>query len=288
MQQALEFQLTHIKLRGIGFGDPAKPMILALHGWLDNAASFIPVSEYLTDYYLVAIDLAGHGASDHRGADAHYHIVDFVYDIHELVTTQGWSKFVLMGHSLGAIIASLYASSFSDYIDKLVCIEALGPITKSAETSPEQLRESIINRLKLSFTPSKRPKTLEKIINARAYVGDLSLSSAEYLVRRNVIEQEGLLAYTTDRRLRTVSSLRMTDEQSQAFIRHISCPVLLITGDKGFPLMQDLAKDRLTLLTQGLHVCCAGNHHLHMDNPEQVAKKINYFLLLKAKTEGQK
>ena len=96
MQQNLEFPLTNITLRGIGYGDPSKPMILALHGWLDNAASFAPVAAFLHDYYIVAIDMTGHGLSSHRSAGAHYHLTDFVNDMHELVESQAWSTFILM------------------------------------------------------------------------------------------------------------------------------------------------------------------------------------------------
>lgn len=50
VQQALQFPLANITLYGIGFGDPSKPMILALHGWLDNALSFYPIADHLNDY----------------------------------------------------------------------------------------------------------------------------------------------------------------------------------------------------------------------------------------------
>ena len=50
-------------LRG---GDPQGPKLLALHGWLDNAASFAPMAAHLAAFDLVALDLPGHGASSHR------------------------------------------------------------------------------------------------------------------------------------------------------------------------------------------------------------------------------
>ena len=45
-------------------GRAGAPKLLALHGWLDNAASFLPLLPYLGEFELVALDLPGHGGSE--------------------------------------------------------------------------------------------------------------------------------------------------------------------------------------------------------------------------------
>ncbi|MEO8000969.1 MAG: alpha/beta fold hydrolase, partial [Arenimonas sp.] len=47
-------------------GNPEGEKILCLHGWLDNAASFVPMMPMLEKYNVVALDMAGHGGSQHR------------------------------------------------------------------------------------------------------------------------------------------------------------------------------------------------------------------------------
>ena len=47
-------------------GQQGKPLLIALHGWLDNGASFLPLAPYLADFHLVCVDLPGHGHSDHK------------------------------------------------------------------------------------------------------------------------------------------------------------------------------------------------------------------------------
>ena len=46
-----------------------KQRALALHGWLDNAASFSPMAGFLKNTELTAIDMAGQGKSDFRSRD---------------------------------------------------------------------------------------------------------------------------------------------------------------------------------------------------------------------------
>lgn len=278
MQHNLEFSLSNIVLRGIGYGDPNKPMILALHGWLDNAASFNPLSEYLNDYYIVALDLVGHGLSSHRSDGAHYHLIDFPYDLHELVESQGWQSFILMGHSMGGIIATIYASCFPEYVSQLISIESFGPMTKDTQSSPTQLRESILSRLKAQRSAAKHPKSIERTIEARAMVGDINVESAKLLITRNIREENHELFFTTDRRLRTFSSLRMTESQAYAFMRNIQCPTLVITGTKGYQSMRTALNNRLDWVKNLSMVECEGFHHLHMDNPQPVADEIAHFL----------
>lgn len=278
MQQELEFSLSNLTLRGIGYGDPKKQMILALHGWLDNAASFEPLSEYLNDYYVVAIDFAGHGLSDHRDTGAHYHLIDFVYDLQELVESQGWSSLVLMGHSMGGIIGSLYTACFSDRVSKYISIESFGPLTKEANTSPIQLRDSINSRLKAQKSKIRHPTTFERTVEARTMVGDITATSARLLVARNTQEVGGQLRFTTDRRLRTLSPMRLTEPQAESFLRNIQCPVLAVMGSVGYKSMAEAFLARKDWVAKLVFYKLDGHHHLHMDNPKAVADVIDSFI----------
>ena len=70
----LEWHVNGLKLAGLSWGEPSGRPLLALHGWLDNAASFSQLAPLLTDFYVVAVDLTGHGQSARRSADASYQI----------------------------------------------------------------------------------------------------------------------------------------------------------------------------------------------------------------------
>ena len=63
------------RIAALRWGEPGAPKVLALHGWLDNAASFIPLMQHLQGLDLVAIDQPGHGRSAHLPAGADYSFV---------------------------------------------------------------------------------------------------------------------------------------------------------------------------------------------------------------------
>jgi pimeloyl-ACP methyl ester carboxylesterase len=98
------------------------------------------------------------------------------------------------------------------------------------------------------------------------------------LITRNIREENKQLLFNTDRRLRTFSSLRMTEPQAEAFMRNIQCPTLVITGDKGYESMRTTLQNRLDWVENLTVAECVGHHHLHMDNPQPVADKIIVFL----------
>lgn len=275
--QELSFDLGHIRLTGLGFGDPANPMIFATHGWLDNAASFIPLSQYLEDYYIVALDFAGHGKSDHRAQGAHYHILDNIFDMHTLIESQGWKDILFLGHSMGGILAGAYTACFPELAKGLVLMEAFGALTKEPESSPQQLRDSIRSRLDVNIKPTSKPSSIEQAVQARLMAGRMLRESAELLMRRNIKHTDDGFEWRTDRRLRTLSSLRLTEPQADAFLHGIECPTLSILGKQGFDELKPIQANKKYLIRNFRSTECVGGHHLHMDNPQEVAQKIKEF-----------
>lgn len=253
-----------------------KPLLLMVHGWLDNAASFSKLIPLLDNFNVVAIDLPGHGKSSHRSADAHYHLLDYVHDLHCLVHAQGWKDFSIVGHSLGGIISSMYCATFPELVKNFVCIESAGPLTEPESSSVEQLRKAIQSRIVTSEKPIRHPESLASIVAARQRVSDLSPENAETILQRNITQDKpsGTIEWSTDKRLRTVSSLRLTQDQAEVLMANIQCPVHFILGDKGFSKVKDLMQHRKKLFQNAKISIVEGGHHVHMESHKNIAEII--------------
>lgn len=251
--------------------------ILALHGWLDNAASFVPLAGKLPNP-MVALDFAGHGHSDHRPPHQATHYVDHVRDVMAVADALGWERFVLIGHSMGAGVASLVAGTFVDRVDRLVLIEGLGPLATTGEEAPDTLRKAIEQ---MQALPGKRKPVYndpELAVAARVpALGGLEEASARLLCERGLEPVTGGWTWRADARLRLTSSLRLTEEQVEAFVRAIRAPTLLILGDQGLG-GGSRSEHRIGWLADVTVGRLPGRHHLHMDDPAPVATEIRDFL----------
>jgi pimeloyl-ACP methyl ester carboxylesterase len=271
--QEIDIPLSHYNIKAKAWGNPENPAILALHGWLDNAASFdLLAPHFVDDFYFVAIDQVGHGHSGHRPIGAHYNLWDGVEDIECIVEYFGWAQVDILGHSMGGVISVLYAGSFPERVRKLGLIEALGPMANIADIAPQNLAESIKNRLSKRNQVAPIYPSLKPIILARTKaIGGLSIEAATTLINRATKKVEGGYVWRTDPRLRYPSAVRFTEEQVQAFIAGIMAKCCLVIGDKGFYTEKTLGP-RLKQLKHKTVIELPGIHHLHLDgNADGVA-----------------
>ncbi|WP_411358679.1 alpha/beta fold hydrolase [Pseudidiomarina salilacus] len=284
--EPVSFQLNWGSLAGLRWGNPNGTVILALHGWLDNAHSFLPLAEqFLTSSesqhcQLIALDWAGHGHSDHRPAGNYYPFLDYVYDVVQLAERQQWQSFHVIGHSMGGYAANLLAGVRPDLLLSLTIIEAFGLLTSPAEKILEDLRQSFKSR---SLQQQKRRPhypDLATAVQARLQAGDFSELLAALLVHRG-IEQlaENDFRFRADGQLRTKSPLRMSTDQVSAILQAIACPMQLILGSSGHrkQLEQGLAQWQ-TCVPQLQIAEVTGGHHVHMEQPEAIWRHVRDLL----------
>tara|TARA_R110001592_G_scaffold137324_1_gene355216 strand:- start:1122 stop:2000 length:879 start_codon:yes stop_codon:yes gene_type:complete len=284
-----KIQTSHLSIAGLQNNQLQGAPVIALHGWLDNAASFLPISEYLElNRPFFAIDLPGHGLSDHRPNSSSYHLVENIVDVLTLIDTlpidsksnQGLpQKVTLIGHSLGGIICCLIAAAAPERISNVILLDSMGPLTDETASVLPQLKKAVEKAMQIKSKVTVFP-TLELAIRARmSGVGNINRAAAEVLVTRGIMEVEGGYSWATDPKLLKPSFLRFSEAQVEAIFSGISCPVNLIRGDAGYFSVYEGLQKRLGYFKNIQQVSVSGGHHFHMDGDiKRTAEYMNAYL----------
>ncbi|WP_199742124.1 alpha/beta fold hydrolase [Vulcaniibacterium tengchongense] len=273
------------RIAGLRGGRAGAPRVLALHGWLDNAASFAPLAAHLHGIELVAPDLPGHGASAHLPPGADYSFAGAVDSVLDIADALGWERFALLGHSMGAGIASLIAAACPQRVERLVAIEALGALAEAPERTVPRLREAIAARRALPGKSLRVFPDLALAVRARMAAGQqlgsrLDEAAARLLVERGVAPVEGGFVWSSDPRLTLPTMQRMSEPQVRALIAGIECPTRVIYAEPAQPyLPEPQRREHAALLPRGELIVLPGGHHLHMERPQAVAAAIGDFFL---------
>jgi len=274
----IDLELPHIRLAAREWGDESGEPVLAIHGWLDNAASFDTLAPLLPGLHLVAVDLPGHGRSQHRPPGVVHHFVDWVSEVAAAADALGWGGFSLLGHSMGAGISSLVPAVFPGRVRRVVLLEGVGPLAADAENAPQQLVAALEDESKVDAAEPRTFPDLERAVAARMRDTDLPTDAARLLVERGTEKVEGGLRFTFDPRLKTRSRLRFTEGQVRAFLAAVECPVLAIKASRGWPFPEDVVAARLAVIAHLEREEVEGGHHVHLTHPERVATRVLSFL----------
>ena len=275
----LEIELSHLRLAARAFGDPALPKLLALHGWLDNAASFDRLAPLLsTHFHIVALDLPGHGRSAHRPPGIWYHYIDYLGDVLVAADALGWESFGLLGHSLGGAIASMIAGVAGARIERLLLIEALGPMTLPPEQTLVHLQKSLGERGQVGTLRVFANEAEAAQARMRGNGLSLSRAAAMALIERGTMAVAGGVSWSSDQRLTLTSPVRYTEEQILNVLGGIKAPTLLVLAEPSPPVLSDSMISRRVTAVPGIHVVrIPGSHHLHLEDPQPVAAAILEF-----------
>ncbi|MFT4610041.1 MAG: pimeloyl-ACP methyl ester carboxylesterase [Cellvibrionaceae bacterium] len=298
----IEFTFNDFRYTGQLWGKQHGLPVIALHGWLDNSASFDVLAPQLTDVHLLAPDLAGHGHSDRYQGLSDYPVWSEVMAIFEMADHMGWQEFALIGHSRGAMMSLLAASVFPERISHLVLVDALGPYPVAAEQLPQRMQESVAEMKRRLRRKLSCYKTYDAAINARlqSEFGQLMRPTAERLATRGLSKLPQGYHWHGDGKLWAPSMAALTEAQVSACIDSVSAKVLLVLATAGLKdkckinvgeeeftkllsdsqINTDYAVQFRQLLNKGA-VCKEfdDGHYLHMESSaEAIAVEVQNFL----------
>ncbi len=281
LTEEIRIQANGLELAAKQWGSADAPAIIALHGWLDNAASHDRLAPALQGYRVIALDFAGHGYSSHRPEGVRYHMLDNVDDVIALADALELQQFILLGHSMGAGIATYTAASFPERVRKLILLEGIGSNTSRPDEAPSVLRKAVEDMKKAGAKRKPVYETREEAIQARSQaIGGISLDAAAHICSRGLEPVGDGFTWRSDPRLKMSSAIRLTDEMVTAYLQSLTMPVLLVRGRHSFFATESTLQKRAEMIPNCRSVVLDGNHHLHLepDTFAAVADAINGFL----------
>lgn len=114
------------------------PPVVFVHGLTFSGRTWLPVVERLVGYRSIVVDLPGHG----RSAGASVSQSALVSQLRELTQQLGLQRPVLVGHSLGAVPATLYAARHGARavvnVDQTLCVGDVAPFVAALAAKLEE------------------------------------------------------------------------------------------------------------------------------------------------------
>ncbi|HUF82098.1 MAG TPA: alpha/beta hydrolase [Burkholderiales bacterium] len=266
------------------WGKPGSPQLFLLHGWMDVSASFqFLVDSFSRDWHIVAPDWRGFGLTE--WARDGYWFPDYYADLEALLDHyQSAGPALLVGHSMGGVIGSVYAGIRPERVARLVSMEGLGLARHSPGQAPvrygqwlDQLKEPAGFRPYRSFdeVAARLRKTNPRLSPERAAF------LAQHWARRL---DTGEVALLSDPRHKTLNPYLFRIDEAIACWRRITAPVLLVSGRlseiparmKDTP--EQLAERKGAFRNRREVEIDGAGHMMHHDQPERLAGILDEFL----------
>ncbi|CAG5938391.1 serine hydrolase-like protein [Menidia menidia] len=278
------------EIRGKVWGPDHGHPVLCLHGWADNCGTFNTLLPLLPkECRYVAFDLAGHGLSSHRPAGVLYAFPSYVMDVRRVIDALQWSKFTIIGHSMGGNIGGMFSALYPEMVESLILLDSYGFLPTDVKEMPKVLRQGLDEMLhyEKKMEDKRKVYTYETAVE-RLLSGNRSLSvqSAKILLERGLVQVEGGVVFSRDFRINLKNIARISLDQSLELQSKIAASVMVVLAGSGMEKMfaEPEQKKFTGALLQGYRdrnhtvVTVPGDHHVHLNNPEVVAPLVSNFL----------
>ncbi len=290
MTELNKFCIEGLNIEYKTWGDQKNPLVLALHGWLDNADSFKKIApEISKTHYVVALDFPGHGFSNHRAPSGAYYLWDYAVDILKIIEQQKWKRFSIIAHSMGTGVAAIIAAIKPEMLEKLVFIDGLGaPFVTKDENIVSHFQRSyrqmeMAKKMKLHGFSNKEQalfKTKEEAIQERmkSTISPLSSEASKIIIERSLKPVGKGFRWRFDPRLIIPECYQITEDQARIFLNKIKCQTLLILGTNGL-FSRTKQQERIKFINHVTVRWVEGGHHPHLEDASaQIQKLINQFI----------
>jgi pimeloyl-ACP methyl ester carboxylesterase len=284
--ESLFLQVRGLRYHCRRWGEPRRPALFLLHGWMDVSASFQFLVDALRgEWQVIAPDWRGYGETEWARSES-YWFPDYFADLDRLLEHfHAGAPAILIGHSMGGNVASMYAGIRPERVARVVNLEGFGLARTEAKQAPGRYARWLEELA--GDPPSFRDYESFDALAARLRNGNPRLlpERAAFLARHwGRAKADGRVEMASDPAHKLVNPVLYRVEEAEACWRNVAAPVLWVSGaDSGTSTMLKLAPEDLAArkacfqrLTE--RVIPDSGHMLHHDQPEKLAQAIEEFL----------
>jgi len=260
-------QLSKVRLEY--FAQGAGPnRILFIHGFQASARIWEKVRQELPAerYTTAAINNRGAGKSDAPADEHDYGVPIFASDAFELARQLEWTRFTLVGHSLGGATAVQFALDHPEVLNGLVLLDPASPNGRAFAGGDAEMTQTIDTLM-----------AVRREQQARGLGGDgiLARGAANDWLRLLAADMRAAPEQRLRGSLRSMFSLRLG-----AQLKTLAMPVLLVGGDADelIPVANMLETWSLLPEGSGLHFWHGVGHSPNVDCPDALASLLQRFV----------
>ncbi len=257
-----------------------RPVIVLLHGFLDQAGSWHDTAAALAGHGAVVLapDHRGHGRSAWAGPGQHYAFADYLADLDAIFDHFDLRGAVLVGHSMGGTMAALYASLRPARVDALLLVDGLGPPALSDEDAYDTLLSFLDDQRAPRAQAIGRPLPDLAAVEARlrAIHPLRSAAAIQLMARRAVVpEPTGGHRWSADPMHKTRSAVAFDLRRFRVHLQRLRCPVRLVVGETGwYPQLPGLGRREAELPRWVGRHALPCSHHVPAELPGALAALI--------------
>jgi pimeloyl-ACP methyl ester carboxylesterase len=283
-------ELGEVRLRGLPFGyrrwkRAGAPRLILIHGAADCSATWQFVVEALKrDWDIIAPDLRGHGRSHYPNESLY--LPEMVADIAAFV--EHWSPdqpAILVGHSMGGLLASMYAGTRPHRVAHLIMLDSLWEPPHGDKDVVERytlwLNRAAAAPLRRSFQSVDEMASRLMTANPRLIAPRAARLARDFARPLD----DGRVTWAVDPYINRSLPLQHSVADFDRFWGKVSAPVLWIGGLKSWMLDKVNAgggpslEARLGVFSQVRWQLLDAGHNVHHEQPEQVATLLEEDLL---------
>lgn len=238
------------------------PEVLLIHGIGSSSGDFLPVIEHMTEFCRpISMDLRGHGQSDKP--EGGYHYRDYIQDLEAVIADLGLERPIVLGHSLGGIIALMWAAMNPD-VPKALIIE------DSPLRSGEDFRDAFDGWLQLNSLPQEL---------AAAWYAEKNPHWPEAIVQQRSFD----MVNTARAAILELQAASLSNDGLDSFgeLGNITAPLLFLQGDPQSGSMvhpDDLSSLNSMLPQMQIQFFAGAGHTIHRSHPTEWIVQVQQFV----------